>query len=253
MISLVGGARKEPVRCFPAAVRRVGWHNRPVIKALTSLTALALLFAFAVPASAQVVRESIEWLDVWIPNTNDRGLPRVLLIGDSITRGYGKQVEAGLRGKAYVARLATSKSLGDPALLDQVALILREHTFDIIHFNNGMHGDGYSETAYAAALPELLAVLRKQAPRARLIFATTTDVRERNNLDKTDAKTERMVRRNELMTAFAQRENIALDDLFLVVSGHPELHAPDGVHFTEKGYDALAAQVVREVLRALPM
>jgi lysophospholipase L1-like esterase len=229
------------------------WHNRPVTKAFRSLAAYAALAIFVLPASAQVVRESIEWLDVWIPNTNDRGLPRVLLIGDSITRGYGKQVETELKNKAYVARLATSKSLGDPALLDQVALILREHNFDIIHFNNGMHGDGYSEPVYAAALPELLEVLRKDAPRARIIFATTTDVRERNNLDKAHSKTERMVRRNELVAAFAQHENIALDDLFQVVRDHPELHAPDGVHFTERGYNALAAQVVREVLKALTM
>jgi lysophospholipase L1-like esterase len=214
--------------------------------------ALALFAALAAGAQPQVVRESIEWLDVWIPNTNDHGLPRVLLIGDSITRGYGKQVEAGLKDKAYVARLATSKNLGDPVLLTEVALVLGEHSFDIIHFNNGMHGDGYSEEAYGAALPELLATLRRHAPSARLIFATTTDVRERNNLERVHAKTERMIRRNELVTAFAKREHIPLDDLFEVVRGHPELHAGDGVHMNEKGYEALASQVVKEIQKLLP-
>jgi hypothetical protein len=34
-----------------------------------------------------VSREDIEWLDAWLPHTNDHGLPYVLLIGDSITRG----------------------------------------------------------------------------------------------------------------------------------------------------------------------
>lgn len=227
-------------------------HNRPVPKALHFFLLLAALAALVRPAPAQVVRESIEWLDVWIPNTNDRALPRVLLIGDSITRGYGKQVEAGLKDKAYVARLATSKSLGDPALLDQVALVLREHSFDVIHFNNGMHGDGYSEETYAAALPELLATLKKHAPRARLIFGTTTDVRERGNLERVHAKTDRMIRRNQLIAAFAKRENIAVNDLFEVVRDHPEMHAADGVHMTEKGYEALAAQVVREVGKLLP-
>lgn len=227
-------------------------HNRPVTKALHFLLALPAFAAFVRPAPAQVVRESIEWLDVWIPNTNDRGLPRVLLIGDSITRGYGKQVEAGLKDKAYVARLATSKSLGDPALLDQIALVLSENSFDIIHFNNGMHGDGYSEETYAAALPELISTLRKHASRARLIFATTTDVRERNNLERVHTKTERMIQRNQLIAAFAKRENIAVNDLFEVVRDHPELHAADGVHMTEKGYEALAGPVVREVRKLLP-
>jgi len=36
----------------------------------------------------QPLREDIEWLDVWMPNTNEKKLPRVLLVGDSITRAY---------------------------------------------------------------------------------------------------------------------------------------------------------------------
>ena len=84
------------------------------------------------------VRESIEWLDVWMPNTNDTGLPRVLLIGNSITRGYYPEVQKRLSGKAYVARLATSKSIGDPGLLKEIKLVLAYHAFDIVHFNNGL-------------------------------------------------------------------------------------------------------------------
>ncbi|MBL0158747.1 MAG: exo-alpha-sialidase [Bryobacterales bacterium] len=205
------------------------------------------------PASGPVVRESIEWLDVWIPNTNDRALPRVLLIGDSITRGYGKQVELNLKDKTYVARLATSKSLGDPALLDQVTLVLREHTFDIIHFNNGMHGSGYSEEAYAAALPQALELLRKEAPRAKVIWCTTTDVRERDHLERVMPKTERMARRNQLVVDFAKREGLPVNDLFAVVRDHPELHAADGVHFNEKGSAALAAEVAAAIAKLLPL
>jgi len=211
------------------------------------LFAVSVALALASPAAAQVVRENIEWLDVWIPNTNDAGLPRVLLIGDSITRGYGKDVEAGLAGKAYVARMATSKSLGDPALVEQIALVLREKAFDIVHFNNGMHGDAYSEEAYAAALPAVLAAIRRGTPGARIVLATTTDVRERDHLDRAAPKTERMVERNRLLTEFAQREKLPVDDLFGVVHDHPEYHAADGVHFTAAGYAALAAQVVREI------
>lgn len=40
-----------------------------------------------------VVREDTEWCDVWLPHNNDTDLPHVLLIGDSITRGYGAEVE----------------------------------------------------------------------------------------------------------------------------------------------------------------
>jgi len=216
---------------------------------LSGLFGLAFL---SFPGAGQISREKIEWLDVWIPDTNDRALPRVLLVGDSITRGYGKQVETGLHGKAYVARLTTSKSLGDPALLDQVGLVLAEQKFDIIHFNNGMHGDGYSEEAYAAALPLMLSRLRRDAPGARIVLCTTTDVRERNNLDKVLPKTGRMIRRNELLADFAKREKLPVNDLFELIQDHPEYHNADGVHFNEKGSAALAAQVVTAVLKLLP-
>ena len=33
---------------------------------------------------SQFPREDIEWLNVWLPHTNDRDLPRVLLIGNSL-------------------------------------------------------------------------------------------------------------------------------------------------------------------------
>lgn len=219
---------------------------------MRTLALLTVSVILAPLAPAQVVRENIEWLDVWIPNSNDHALPRVLLIGDSITRGYGKQVEANLKDKAYVARLATSKSLGDPALLDQIALVLHEIPFDIIHVNNGMHGDGYTEEAYAAALPQLQAALRRDAPKARLILCTTTDVRERDHLEKVSPKTERMIRRNALLAAFAKREAIPVNDLFAVVQNHPEYHAIDGVHFNETGNTALAAQVAAEIRKLLP-
>jgi lysophospholipase L1-like esterase len=219
---------------------------------ITKKWCIFLMLAVAATAAPKhVVRENIEWLDVWLPNTNDHALPRVLLIGDSITRGYGKQVEANLKGKAYVGRMADSKSLGDPALLDEVALVLREQRFDIIHFNNGMHGDGYSEAEYAAALPALAATLHRYAPHAKLIWASTTDVRRRNQLEVADPKTERIVQRNQSAAAIMQKMRIPIDDLFSVVRDHPEYHAQDGVHFNDHGYEVLAAHVSASIEKLL--
>lgn len=212
---------------------------------------LLSMLALAVSA-AEVKRESIEWLDVWLPNSNDHALPRVLLMGDSITRGYGKQVEANLKGKAYVGRLTTSKSLGDPALLDEVALVLGQIKFDVIHFNNGMHGHAYTEEEYAAAVPDLIATLRRHAPSAKLMWASTTDVRVRNSLEQVDPQTARLIRRNASVAAIAKREKIPVDDLFAAIKDHPEYHAQDGVHFNEQGSEILARQVAAEVAKLLP-
>src|SRR3954469_14911554 len=70
--------------------------------------------------AAQPARESIEWCDIWISHANETKLPRVLLIGDSIARDYYPEVEKRLAGKAFVARLATSRFVADPVLLKEI-------------------------------------------------------------------------------------------------------------------------------------
>src|SRR5271163_1521591 len=122
-------------------------------------------------------RESIEWCDIWISHANETNLPRVLLIGDSITRAYYPEVEKHLAGKAYIARLATSRFISDPVLLQEIALVLDNTKFDIIHFNNGMHGWQHSEKEYGDAFPGFLATIRAHAPDAKLVWASTTTLK----------------------------------------------------------------------------
>src|SRR5436190_23970871 len=103
---------------------------------------IALLFSAtfvggAAETTAPPSREAIEWCDIWISHANETNRPRVLLIGDSITRDYYPEVEKKLAGKAFVARLATSRFLADPVLLKEIALVLDQMRFDVIHFNNG--------------------------------------------------------------------------------------------------------------------
>jgi hypothetical protein len=195
----------------------------------------------------QVVREGIEWLDVWMPDFHARDLPRVLLVGDSIARGYGPKVEQKLKGKAYVARLATSKSIGDPALLAEVSLVLGQAKFDVIHFNNGLHGFGYTEIEYRKAFPDLIATLKREAPGAKLIWATTTPVRKPDKLDQVDPKTDRVQARNAIAAQIMEAEKIPVDDLFALMDRHAEFHALDGIHFNDKGVAAQAEQVATRI------
>ena len=216
------------------------------------MRSLILLGLFLVSASAavadepRIVRENIEWLDVWVPGNNAKGTPKVLLVGDSITRGYYGAVETGLKGKAVVCRLATSKSLGDPGLIAEVKLVLGQAAFDVIHVNNGMHGWDYTEAEYAKALPELVATLRQAAPKAKLVFATTTPVRTATG-ELVAAKTDRVRARNKAVADLAAAEKIPVNDLFAVVIDKPDLFSKDGVHLNAKGSDALGKQVADTV------
>src|SRR5258708_9042333 len=113
------------------------------MKELLLSLSLAVGFTFnlvaAQPNTAPPAHESIEWCDIWISHANETNLPRVLLIGDSITRAYYPEVEKHLAGKAYVGRLSSSAFISDPALIKQIEMVLSEYKIDVIHFNNGMH------------------------------------------------------------------------------------------------------------------
>jgi lysophospholipase L1-like esterase len=202
-------------------------------------------------AEPHISREAIEWCNIWIPDTNETNLPRVLLIGDSITGGYGPKVADALKGKASVARLTTSKSIGDPALLAEVALVLGQCRFDVVHFNNGLHGWGYSEEEYQKAFPELLATIRKHAPQAKLVWATITPMRQAGKLDVIAENTKRVQARNQIAEAIVAREGIAVDDLYGLVKDHPEYWSPDGVHFNAQGVAAQVEQVTKKITGCL--
>jgi lysophospholipase L1-like esterase len=217
---------------------------------------LALAMALAIAAvgrgeEPRVSRENIEWCNIWIPDVNSAKLPRVLLIGDSISAGYGPKVADALQGKASIARLATSKSIGDPALLAEVALVLGQCQFDVVHFNNGLHGWGYSEEEYQKGFPELVATIRKHAPKARLIWATITPMRQSGKLDVIAENTKRVLARNKIAEAIVAKEQIAVDDLYGLVKDHPEYWSQDGVHFNGKGVALEAEQVSKRILECL--
>src|SRR5579863_10594021 len=207
----------------------------------------------AEPAAAPPAHESIEWCDIWISHANETNLPRVLLIGDSIVRDYYPQVEKNLAGKAYVARLSTSRFAGDPVLLNEIALVLDGTKFDIIQFNNGMHGWQHSEAEYKKALPKLLKTIHSHAPKAKLIWATTTPLRDGKGTtyDKAEYSDERIAARNDIAAEIMSAKKIPTDDLNAAMRGHPEFHS-DNVHFNGQGVQVQATQVSAEIEKLLP-
>ena len=210
---------------------------------LVSFCRLALAAPQEISPSA---RESIEWCDIWVSHANETNLPRVLLIGDSITRDYYQGVEKLLEGKAYVARLATSRFASDPVLLQEIALVLDNTKFEIVHFNNGMHGWQHSESEYRNAFPQLLKTIQTHAPQAKLICATTTPLKDSRPADALAASDERIAQRNRIALDCVHGKKIAVDDLNTLMRGHPEYHS-DNVHFNSQGIDIQAMQVAEHI------
>ncbi len=191
--------------------------------------------------SQEIGRRVEEYLLLFDPNS----LP-------AITRAYNPEVEAALRGKAVVFRLATSKCAGDPVLAEEISLILRQYPFDVIHFNNGIHGPEYSDEAYGQGLRDLIAILRKYDPKAQLLWAATTPIRVKGQVDQLDPSNARAVRRNLLAAAIMKQSGIPTDDLYNLVLEHPEYYKPDGVHFNEKGVEVEAKEVAGRIAELLP-
>jgi hypothetical protein len=210
-----------------------------------------LMTAQAVTAEVPI-RERIEWADIWVTNANKDDLPRVLLVGDSITRGYFAEVEKHLAGKAYCARLTTSKCVSDPSFVDEVQLLLKHYKFAVVHFNNGLHGWGYTEEQYRDGLTETVDAIRRHAGDAKLIWATTTPVRQGNDLKKFGERTERVRVRNKFAAEIMKERNIPTNDLFGLVEEHPDWYSSDGTHFNAKGKSAQAKQVAEGVAKLLP-
>jgi lysophospholipase L1-like esterase len=202
--------------------------------------------------SQEPIRERIEWADIWVTDADKSDLPRVLLIGDSITRGYFDGVEKQLAGKAYCARLTTSKCVADPSFLDEVQLLLKQYRFAVVHFNNGLHGFGYTEEQYRTGLSALLEVLAKHSHNAKLIWATSTPMRIPNNLGQVAETTERVKVRNRIAAELLRDRGIVTNDLYGLVEQHQEYFSGDGVHFNETGRELQAKQVAEAVLACLP-
>lgn len=202
------------------------------------------------------ITEEIEWTWSERPVAPVAGLPNVLLEGDSITRGYYPAVEKDLSGVANVYLFATSACSGDPRLPGQ----LRDYfsmmgvRFAVVHFNNGMHGWGYSEAQYAAGLPKMIAALRASAPGAKLIWATTTSLLKDGAVPggpgTKQATNARIDARNRLAAEVMRQEGIATDDQHALMLKHQELHS-GGVHYSDAGYAVAGGQAAEMIRKAL--
>jgi len=204
-----------------------------------------------VDKATKPIRERIEWCDIWITNADREDFPRVLLIGDSIARGYFGGVEESLRGKANCARLTTSRCICDAVFFDELILVLRQYRFRIIHSNNGLHGQGYTEAQYRKYFPRFLETLRQYSQGAQLIWASTTPVRNHAALEEFSETTERMKQRNLIAREFVAKAGVPVNDLFGLVLDHPEYYSQDGVHFNAKGIAAQTQQVSQYILKYL--
>lgn len=214
------------------------------------LTLSALLLICSSPLFGQkAVHPSL------VPVQDEPGLPRVLLIGDSISMGYTVPVRNLLKGKANVHRIPTN---GGPTTrgLANIDKWLGDGDWDIIHFNWGIHDlrhmeDGKRQVEpadYEKNLRALVAKLKQTG--AILIWASITPIPD------PPLKPERTfgdeLEYNRIAAAVMKENGITINDLHSrVLPRFTELQKPQDLHYNEEGSNFLAEIVAEEIAAKL--
>jgi acyl-CoA thioesterase-1 len=199
------------------------------------------------------------------PIEDDPALPRVLLIGDSISIGYTLPTRKLLNGKANVHR--PSANCGPTSrTLKRIDQWLGSKPWDVVHFNWGLHdlkyigpnganlADPADPTSRQQVPPaKCEANLRKLVARlkqtdAKLIWCSTTPVPE-------GAKGRVVGHTNDynVIAAKVMNENdVAVHDLYAFAKDRQaQIQRRADVHFTPDGSQQLAQQVARKIEAAL--
>ena len=226
---------------------------RPASSARLRPLCLLLLASIAGAAFGQSAKRAPN--PVFAPVSDLAGLPRVLLIGDSISIGYTLAVRRLLEGQANLHRIPEN---GGPTIrgVEKIDAWLGDGRWDVIHFNFGLHDLKIMDTGkhqvpigeYERNMERIVGRLKKTG--AKLIWAPTTpvpegDLRPRRSNDDVIAYNRAAQR---VMAAHGVRSN----DLYsFALPRLAEIQRPVNVHFTDQGSDALAEQVAKMIAHAL--
>ncbi|MCL4201417.1 MAG: SGNH/GDSL hydrolase family protein [Pirellulaceae bacterium] len=234
-----------------------------ILFATMFVAALVVRADGAEPAKKKPARKEAN--PVMQPIQDDANLPRVLLIGDSISIGYTLPVRKLLEGKANVHRVLTncgptSKGLAE---IDQW---LGDKPWDVIHFNWGLHDlkymgpDGQNladpqaagsrqqvpPAEYEANLRQLVQRLKKTG--AALVWCATTPVPE----GASGRIPEDAAKYNQIAARIMEEHRVAVNDLYAFAKPRlAQIQLPANVHFTSEGSAALAEQVATAITAAL--
>jgi len=179
---------------------------------------------------------------------DDPRLPRLLIIGDSISRGYTLAVRHALAGKVNVHRAPAN--CGPTANgLKKLDIWLGSGKWDVITWNFGIHDRDTDLKVYAHNLEGLLARLQKTG--AKIVWVRTTPAPP-SGISQEGFNAEQCDRVNRIADRVMSSAGIPEVDLYsLMLPRLKDLQLPDSVHFKEAGYQQMGAEVAATVLSTL--
>lgn len=189
---------------------------------------------------------------VFAPVKDDPELPRVLLIGDSISIGYTLPTRKLLAGKANLHRVGTN---GGPTIrgLQLIDSWLGDGKWDVIHFNWGLH-DLRRDTdkhqvpidQYEKNMQTLVKRLKKTG--ARLIWCSTTPVPEGAGRRTPGDEVEY----NAAALRVMKQHGVTVNDLYAFAKPKlAKIQQEANVHFNREGSAELAKAVAAAIEKQL--
>ena len=186
-------------------------------------------------------------ISAWDYVKDDPKLPRVLLIGDSVSRGYTLPARVALQRKANVHR--APENCGPTSNgIKKMDVWLGEGKWDVIHFNFGIHDRKTSAKDYEDRLE--LIVKQLKATGAKLIWASTTPIPP-DTKDGPEATTA-IIEKNRIAADIMKKNMVHVNDLFDFITPQlSKVQNPMDVHFKGEGYDMLGRQVALKIEQVL--
>ena len=200
----------------------------------------------------------------------DPTLPRILVVGDSISMGYRGFVTEHFKGRAYVDYWVGGSFFSDKLIPDDFSAlrafdsVLSNGPYDVVSWNastlhmwNGAPGR-CSEATYPANMTKVVEHLQKAVPATKLIWIRCTPWRttpekglptffpERNDL---------IIRLNKVTDEIMARHSIPEVDLYGLCEKKFDTvpaGSKDAVHWNREVCGLMAVEIIKEIEKALP-
>ena len=189
-------------------------------------------------------------------------MKNVLILGDSIRIGYDKSIKASLEGIARVE--FPEENCRFAAFLfrhfNDYMKLFNGEKIDVIHFNTGlwdclrMYGEEPQTPIeiYSYFMERLCVRIKKLAPEAKVIFASSTAVISEKMESDFKRYNEEIEAYNKVALEIVKKHGFEVNDLYPISKLLPESAQSDGVHYyTEEGTRAFAEPTLEYISKAL--
>ncbi len=174
------------------------------------------------------------------------GLPRILVIGDSISRGCTLPLRHALQGKVNVHR-APQNCSSTVVGIEKLDVWLGDGRWDLITFNFGIHDRDATSAVYKTRLAQI--TRRLEATGAKLVWVTTTPVPEGAN----EHREESVDRLNTVADELMKEHDVPILDLDRAITPLlDQYQLPENCHFKGEGYVFMGKLMAETVLTELP-